>query len=411
MIKFVLILVAAITVSSTSLVITLGAIAKNKSPELALSLTPTNGFAAETLAAQRTKILIARNQGKFPRRLNQSSSILARKAFESEPIAPDAIAIIALTHAGKDRRDLMQKAFELSRRQQLVTGWMITDSGLRNDLPAVLQLYDTILRTSSSSADVIIPAMANALENDSSIKPFAKVLSDNPPWAGRLWIELVANPKTIENAASLRKLLNGAKGKDQTYQDAALINTLAYNRKFKKAEQLYAMLTGSSRNHDLIRNGRFDNDSIYPPIDWQLFSTGEYGASIDQGKLTLSAIRNAGGLFARQLVKIPAELLTLKVAFTDTLPAENRLYLELSCAEEIQNKPLAIRIPLSGKSITRGINNSGTTCGYYWLDITGKSADNGDGFDVSINSIMLDRQADLRIGSAPSEIPRNRSGG
>lgn len=389
MLKNLLIWIGAFALSIISGAATIGAISKNRAPELALSLIPANGFAAETAAARRTIALIAKNGGEFPDRVDQSWNALAYQAFASEPIAPDAIAVIALSRTGDDRRHLMEKAFELSRRQQLVTGWMIMDSGVDEDIPAVLSYYDTTLRTSVSSADIIIPIMAKAIANDSFVKPFAEALSQNPPWAGRFWTQLVAMPDSIVNAADLREVLYKKEEQDSVYQDAALINALVYNRQFKKAEHLYGLLTQSTRKTGLVRNSKFVFDSKYPPIDWQLFSNGEYGASMYQGKLNLSAIRHSGGLVARQLVTLPNKVMMLRIEFTEDVPLSSNIFLELSCAENITGKPNDIRIPITERLTRKRISNRDALCRYYWLNIIARSVDDSDGFDVAIESISL----------------------
>ena len=48
----------------------MGAIAKNKAPELAVSLHPANGFAFETLASHSLKAAVAANDGQFPNKID-----------------------------------------------------------------------------------------------------------------------------------------------------------------------------------------------------------------------------------------------------------------------------------------------------------------------------------------------------
>ncbi|MEP2987430.1 MAG: hypothetical protein ABJL11_11385 [Parasphingorhabdus sp.] len=353
---------------------------------------PKNGFAHETIAVSLTKGMIAKNQGQFPDEPNSVSYDLALQAFKSEPATPEAIAVVALAKDPSVRRSLMKKAFDLSRRQKLATGWLVLDSGARNDVTSVLEYYDTILRISSSSADVIMPALANALINDNFIEPGAAMLSHNPPWADSFWRYVIATPKALSNAADLRLRLHELDGPKDPNQDKALIAALANNNLFHNALKLYILLSESTKTPDLIQNHEFRSDSHYPPMDWKLFSNGEYGASIDRGSLNLSAIRNSGGIFARQLVMLPKKTLTLQVKFSQVVLPDNDLYLGLSCAEDIKNKPRNVRIALAGDSVTRTIDNRESLCDFYWLDIAGRSADDGEGFDFAIASVSLRSQ-------------------
>lgn len=389
MLKILLIWIVAIALSTVSVTAALGAIAKNKAPELALSLFPKNGFAAEVTATRLTRAFLIENQGNFPYRAAPSWTALAVQAFKSEPVSADAIAVIALSHTGEVRRDMMYKAFELSRRQQLVTGWMIADSGRQDNIPNILIHYDTILRTSSSAEPIVIPIMAKALANDSFIEPIASFLEKRPPWAASFWRQVVSTPEAIDNAAKLRRMLFRANEGNNPYRDVDLIRALVRDFKFEPAEELYEILSPSNKEESLVRNSDFLKPSKYPPIDWQLISNGEFGASIDGGTLNMSAIPNSGGMFARQIVKLPSRVLVLSITMDQNIPKNASVYLELSCADDIKQKPKPVKILLRENSVTKKISNEDSVCQSYWLSIFGRSSTTGDGFDISIDSISL----------------------
>ena len=388
MLKNLLIWIAAIALSATSYTTALGGIAKNRSPDFALSLFPTNGFAAEAKAAKLAKASVAKNLGGFPDKIDRSLNMLALQAFKSEPIVPDAIAVIALSQAEVVRRDLMQTAFQLSRRQQLTSGWLIFDSGKRDDIPAILNHYDTILRTNISSRDVVINGMANALANENFVQPFASLLSKHPPWADRFWEKIVLTPAAIGNASRLREILYEMDEKvTGEYRDQDLIIALVKGEQFNRAEELYMLMNPQKSDSGILRNSTFQMLSKYPPIDWQLLSTGEYGANITEGILQFSAISNSGGLFARQLIKLPNAELELEVKLVDEVPLGANIFIELSCAESVLSKAQKFRLPLTRKYTSVSVVNSLDFCEYYWLDIYGFAKD--DGFDFGIKSISI----------------------
>lgn len=362
---------------------------QKKAPELALSLFPANGFAAESRATGLATASVAKNRGEFPDQADPVWNALALQAFEAEPLTPNAITVIGLARTGDSRRDLMQKAFDLSRRQQLATGWLITDSGLRNDITAILKYYDTILRTSSFAESVIIPVLANALAGEDSVQPFAKSISQNPPWARQFWRQVAATPESLDNAVDLRQLLYKPNEWHGHFQDSILIKALTDSYRFEQAERLYTLLLQSKQSGNIIRNGDFTADPKFPPLDWLVVSTGEYGASIEQDQLNLSAVHNSGGIFARQLVKLPPALLSLQIEFAQDVKKNDRLNLGLSCAENTPDKPTAQRIRLREKSVSKMINNRKSRCEFYWLDISGRAADAGEGFDIGIKSISM----------------------
>lgn len=391
MLRTLLIWLVAAVLAIGSAATALGAITKNKAPELALSLFPQNGFASESLVARLTRSFLVESRGGFPDRVDPSWTALAVQAFEAEAVVADAIAVIALSRTGDARRDTMRKAFELSRRQQLVTGWMIIDSGRRNDIPAILDYYDTALRTSSTAAGVIIPVMANALTNEDFVEPFTLLLLRDPIWAPLFWRQVVQTPNSLINASKLRKAVEKNNGTKGLFQDSALISNLVREGQFEEAQSLYKTLTSKKQTDTgVVRNSNFRLGSEFPPFDWQLFSTGEYGAAISQGNMNLSAIGNAGGMMARQLARLPKGVLALEVEAVGVVPTGADLYVEFLCAVRSKSKSRAIKIPLSGKLTRQKIDNTEGACPYYWINIFGRSSDDINGFDVGITRFEVD---------------------
>ena len=367
----------------------LGSIAKNKSPELALSVFPKNGFAAQAMASGLTMASVAKkNKGNFPDLVNPAWSAMARRAFESEAASPDAIAVLALSHTGNVRRELMQKAFELSRRQKFATGWLIADSGKRNQLPTLLDYYDTLLRTSSSAATVVMPVMVGALIDDESVAPLTALLDKNPPWADLFWRQVVSSPEALANAAVLRRKLHKIDSSRQFYHDDYLIEALVGHEQFENAITLYRLFSSQAGIHLNASQDSSRFDRSYPPLDWQLYSTGEYGSTITDKKLHVSAIRDSGGVFARKLVELPPGSFQVLAVLAEALPTGASLALELSCAQTTA-KPLKVRINLNHQSTKQMFNNKGSGCSFFWLNITGRADEENAGFDMTIESISV----------------------
>lgn len=367
----------------------MGGVAKNRAPELAIALQPGNGFASEKLASSWTKAELAANKGVFPENIDPAAAKFAKQAFLSEPVTPAAIAVLALDSPAETKRKLMFKALALSRREQLATGWMIADSGAREDIPEILSHYDTMLRTSAAASSVIMPVMAGALANRNFIPPFVEILSKKPPWAREFWVTVIATPEAIGNAAQLRKLLYTPNDAENTFRDVGLIKALVHNRQFETAENLYLLLANQAAGDSVLKNSSFKHVPKFPPFDWQLISTGEYGAVVTDEALQLSAIRNSGGVFARQLVKIPPKIMTIQALADRDVPKNANMFIKLSCAELIKNPPRSIEIPVTGKITQQQISNLQSNCSFYWFDVTARATENGDGFDVRLSSVSL----------------------
>lgn len=382
---------AALFLAGLSALLALGTITKNKAPEISLSLTPLNGFAAETFAANKIKTRLAETKGKFPDTPSASTIAFAQRAFAAEALVPDAIAILAMSQSGAARGELMKSAYRLSRRQELTNAWLINDSGAREDIPTLLSIYDTSLRTGGSSQKVLIAAMAGALSNDAFVDPFASMLSKNPPWAVSFWNQVTTKPNSLLNAVRLRQLLYKSDENSDLYRDAGLVRALVNAQQFEAATRLHTLLSNAGNRQQLIHNPDFVGTSALPPVDWELMSTGEYGAAMSDGYLQMSAVANSGGLLARQLLELPSGLLVLKANLPEAVPNNARITVALECAENTGKKSLPAQMRLTGKSVEQTISSQDDRCRYYWLNISGKSADNGSGFDVALDSISLQR--------------------
>src|SRR5690606_10936948 len=135
----------------------------------------------------------------------------------------------------------------------------------------------------------------------------------------------------------------------------------------------------------LVKNDSFDKEPEFYPIEWQLFSTGEYGAAVNHGKLQLSAMQNSGGVLARQLVKLLAEVVKLNIMPSDPIPDNARIIVSLRCAQKMDDAPQTIRIPMEREIKDLQINNATSGCSFYWMEISGRASENGGGFDIALD--------------------------
>jgi len=373
-------------------------VTKRKQADLSLSMPLFfNGFAAETSSSSALKHIISENDGQFPSSVPQNITSRAVNSFLYEPTASESIAIIALSKPDETREALMQKAHDVSRREQLITGWLIANSSNQNNVDDLLNLYDISIRTKTASANILLPVMANALADENFIDPFYTMLAKNPPWASRFWRIVSTNAPSAKNAVKLRKKLFNVKESASIYSDETLIKTLAANYLFDEAVDLRSHLLGNTKaqkqskvdNSQFVINHDFSSKPQYPPIDWQIYSNGEYGAAISNNSLYLSAIQNSGGIFARQLIYLATETYTVKINMETPVSNGNNVSFQLICAEKKERKPTNIVIPLQDKKTSRSLNNKQGLCNYYWLNINARASDNSNGLDMVINSMSI----------------------
>ena len=389
MIKNITICLAAIMFALLSASVTLGGVAKNKVPAIAIGLWPVNGFAFEKEALNSVKDRMAKASGQFPDAVSPATLSQAIQAFDREPTAVNAIAVLALHAPEKERAELMNKAFALSRREPLVTAWLIYHSARQENAAISLQYYDVLLRSSASSASIVLPPMAEALANEEFIAPMARLLEKNPPWAKSFWYQLLATKSALRNTAALRMSLDTSHINQDSFLDSELINTLISNNELSQASKFYSYLTKTGTNRDIVRDPNFDRTPKYPPFEWETFSTGEYGATISNGYLEVSATRSARGPFARQLIRLPLGKSEISVQFAEPLPTDSEFSLTLQCADTSAPQNTINRVLIEKQQTVAVIDNRESSCPFFWLVLSGAASESGNGFDAKVDYIHV----------------------
>ncbi|MEL6875618.1 MAG: hypothetical protein AAGM33_09075 [Pseudomonadota bacterium] len=378
-------LILAFFAASQSLAIVM----QRANPALASGFWPANGMAHQAIAEALLAREVQESGSQIPESIKAKTVGHARQAFLSEPAVPEALSIVAMSLDAAEQARMMDEVEKLSRRNQILIGWKIIDSGKREDLDGVLKYYDISLRGNAAARDALLPTMAASLQNDDLVEPFRKLLAQQPPWSEYFWIWVARSPQSLENAANLRMGLVGEDIPKRVFRDEWLVEQLAVTEKFEKASALRSVLKPLPKNGGVyVRNADFDEQSYFPPLDWELVSNGDYGAGLNgqYGTLDLSAVGGSNGRFARQLVELPAEKLQLQVTMTDAPPASAVITLSLSCADR-ENASLAFRLNRAKLSAILDLTKS--DCTYYWLEIKGRTASDSEGFDVSFDAIKI----------------------
>lgn len=394
MFKNIPIYITALLIALTAGINAYGSVVKSKNPNSILSIPfAFNGMAAENAATKNLKNKITTLNNQFPDKLQSSEVELAKKSFLNEPTAAASVLIIAHTKDTDTKLALINKAYEISRREELVVGWLTQNSIDEENLPDLLNYYDVSIRTKTAALNLLLPRIVDALSNELVIAPLYSLLAKNPPWAKQFWRAASSKTQIANNAAILREQLFNVRENKDIYSDTSLIRSLISSYNFDQAIRLRSVLLNvkDDKDSEIIVNYDFTSKPQFAPIDWQLYLNGEYGASIENDGLYLSAIRNSGGIFAQQLIKLYPEAYKVEINLMAPISSGNRVSLELQCAEDKPNKPAPVSIDLFAKSTSRVFNNKPDLCRYYWLRVNGRTSEDEDGLDTIIKSISIQR--------------------
>ncbi|MFD2987030.1 hypothetical protein [Sphingopyxis terrae] len=330
---------------------------------------------------------------------------LALQAFRREPLSSAALGMIIASMPEQDaqrRSALLDVGARMTRRSSMITSASIEAAARTHNEPAFFQWLSRAILTSPGLRTAYVTAMAQATARPGAEQTLAPVIGQGPSWADTYWNAVVAVPDSLENAAKLRILVAGAPWRQQAVMDSdrVLAIRLVGNGHFDAARNLALALGGKEAapargGGDLLMNGNFNHAPTLPPIDWQLSSLGNLGASIDatQKSLVISAIGGARGYAARQLIHLePGRYrLSWNLAANGALP-QNALIARLQCLEDVSS-PDNRSIPLTTGQNAADLSLASATCRWFWMGIGVDVPDGGAGFDAQFKRIILTSMA------------------
>jgi hypothetical protein len=316
-------------------------------PNVALMLWPSDGLAKAELA-----------EGGLIGSTDASSvTSLAEQAFEAEPTEARAARILALlSRDEQQQRARFTYSRQLSLRDLSTTIYFIETAVQRGDVRAALDQYDLALRASFQSAPrVLFPALDRALANDYLNPRIATMLAQSKDWPVQFVAFSLQNKTNVPYLARALALQPSVLGELNVETKTQLLSVLADQQAFDEAARIYEAFDGTGSLGAGIRNGTFAQQPQWPPFDWSIATSSEFGGAIvpDRGNLQVFSQGTVGGTVARQVVRLAPGRYRLAVKATLT-PATSagRLNLSVSCATG-QFQPLG-SISITGSAKAAG---------------------------------------------------------
>jgi len=267
------------------------------SPRQALMLNPLNGLATERAAFE-----VFRKAVKDPENLEipaQNARPLALRAWKLDPLAPKALAILALSAPGSDdRRAILEQAARLNKRDLTLQGAFLEQAAMDEDFQSGFEALDHMLRTHPNQAEVFFPFLVQTLNDGQSTAALILILDGTSPWHGRFWRSAVSTPKSRLALAQIRSDIVI----DDAGFDRALISGLAGDGQMQLAEQVYRTV-GRQIGRTQERKSVTTWASDYPPFEWQLVSRASLRAQVSEDRrgLEIFARPGRGGEVARRV--------------------------------------------------------------------------------------------------------------
>jgi hypothetical protein len=297
----------------------------------------------------------------------------ALAAFKKEPLATEAVVVAALaeSRAKPERaRAILRQVHRLTKRDEAVALWLAQDAARRSDIPATLRHFDEVLRTSSQSRPLVLQRFAIATSNPEFRTSMARLIAARPPWADEFWTQGSQLPEAASALAELRIILASSAGPSDNTADQRIANALIGQGRFELARRLHRSVLGRNLPETIVRNPDFNTLSVMPPVDWEVYSTGEFGSEIatEETMLVAYGSRNPGGVVARQWIQLlPGQYRLRAVLRTFGKIAGDEVALIVSCLEGGPAREPRILVLADGQNEMQIAPQAG--CNNYWLDV------------------------------------------
>lgn len=330
----------------------------------------------------------------LPSDVPQQSVRLAKMAFAREPLAADAIGLLGLAanaHGQAKAADaLFTDVHSLTKRNAMADLWLARRAAENRDMPHALEHFDELLRATTAVREPILQQVALATRDASFRQGVTKLLAADPAWAPDFWRIAPTVPGAASPVAQIRADLAGKGMKFDPDADKALALALLNEHDFDAAGALYRKVTHENgTGGEKVRNGRFDKVPVLPPIDWMIYSVGDFGSEIvpSSKRMYISAAGNPGGGVAREWVSLDPGRYVLQSALdiADTSGPGDRVIARLSCIETDAKQDFVLAegndrhdfaVPPGG-------------CRNYWLDVVAVPADGSPGLDAELALLSI----------------------
>lgn len=291
------------------------AVTSRTAPELALDFAPGNGTAltnrAFALFSDRVR------KGDSVEEAARIAAPIARQAYVSEPLSPKSHMILALAQSAPDTRSAtLAEALKLNRRSLPLQGAALQERTTNQDLEGVIETLDQILRVHSARHSEFFPLLARALEDDTSLPVFERILANEPNWQTGFLAHAAGHAGALVNTARLRRT---SKEENPALDRTLIIRLAADPETQMEAQAHYDFAVKRASVEDA---GAWRSD--FPPLDWGFIDTREMRAQpdINGEKIEFFVKTGSGGGLMSRLFRINPRTDTIITVNYDIRPEE-----------------------------------------------------------------------------------------
>ncbi|KLI63711.1 hypothetical protein [Aurantiacibacter marinus] len=257
---------------------------------------------------------------------------LARMAFASEPLASDALFVLAVEaqeQRGEEAaREIVQLAGQLEQRNRYVGILRMQNALADENIDDAFAVLDQFALVNPDMAGPLVTAMTPLLAEPVTLSSMAEALSRDPVWAEDFWIFAPRNPETVAGLIELRSRVDTGTSAES---DELLMAAAVQQNRHADALAMWDRLAGESASRLA-----YIPDESYAPIGWDFEKTGRKSVNVTgSGGYRIFVAGNSDGAIGQQLVRLEPGQYVLEIQGDDAVIA--RLRSALRCANSDAN--------------------------------------------------------------------------
>lgn len=342
-------------------------------------LALTNGFNLAELA--RGGLRVRQSAGVTTLVVEPRALDLARRAFAREPMAGNALFVLAVDERARSTPDaagqsILDVAAAINKRNQFLGALQIEQFAREGDFEQTFAIVDRLARVYPEVRGQFVQPLVEALRQDGALDVIAEALAGNPRWAKDFWLSVPADPLLVGRMFALRQRVDA--GTDAS-SDAQLLNGLVLAGRFDDVIAFRNSLPGG------VPTGTgFVPVGGEPPFGWNLEASGER-AMTQQGNAgyDLFVQQDTSGVLGQQLLVLSPGTYVFSATISPQSAAEN-LSLRFRCATARGDAGTTRSLGEPASFVV------GPGCDAWWLEVMGDAWNLRGGLRATLTNMRFD---------------------
>lgn len=206
-------------------------------------------------------------------RLRVEIRSLALRAIASEPLNAQAFRLLAELSDDPDQtRELMQAAFDRSRREAQAVYWLLNEAYSNRRIADVLRYADVLLRTQPPLAPYVTSYLAQIAGDQEGRKELVALLGTGPKWRPAFFASLTKHVSNVDTPLVIMIALKETEHPATPRELHSYLDALIGQKQPDAAYNAWLQMQPSEilDTLGLLDNPSFDREPSGAPFDWRI---------------------------------------------------------------------------------------------------------------------------------------------